>query len=134
MFRQLTALLILQCNKRQPVVVLPLYAKRMEPKSEMHDLMVEFAVLRRADDIACVSNTLVGSSPSPLAAIIFVPSQGWAVIQILEETLVLQKKYFPLQMCSFTLSPCAALPSITLPVLILFALMCISSKCTAFSL
>lgn len=69
MFGQLTALLILQCNTRQPVVVLPLYAKRMEPKSEMPDLMVEFAVLRRADDTACVSSILVASSPSPLAAI-----------------------------------------------------------------
>lgn len=50
-------------------MVLPLYAKRMEPKSEMPDLMVEFAVLRRADDTACVSSILVASSPSPLAAI-----------------------------------------------------------------
>lgn len=47
-------------------MVLSLCAKRMEPESEMHDLMVEFAVLRRA---ACVSNTLVASSPTRLAAI-----------------------------------------------------------------
>lgn len=50
-------------------MVLPLCAKRMGPESQMHDLIVEFAVLRRADDIACVSNTPVASSPSPLAAI-----------------------------------------------------------------
>lgn len=50
-------------------MVLSLCAKRMEPESEMHDLMVEFAVLRRADDTACVSNTLVASSPTRLAAI-----------------------------------------------------------------
>lgn len=84
----------------------------------------------------CISSIPIGSHHAEILNLsrLFVPSQGWAVIQTLEGTLVLQEKYFPLQMCSFTLSPCAVLPSITLPVLILFALMCISSKCAAFSL
>jgi len=43
----------------------------MEPKSEMHDLAMEFAVLERADtrDTDCTLHTLAAFSSFPSAAI-----------------------------------------------------------------
>lgn len=56
---------------RWPVAVIILCAKRMDPKSEMYDLIMEFAVLRRADihDTESTLHTLDAFSSFPLAAI-----------------------------------------------------------------